>query len=116
MLARKHRFHGYHSLDGVYRRGATVRGPVTMLRYLPNPKRSDYRCAVVVSKKVHKSAVTRNRIRRRIYEIVRTEFQPAKPIDLVITVFDEAVADMPADTLQATLTKQLKAIKTTPLV
>lgn len=116
MLARAYRFHGYHSLDAVYRRGTTVRGPFTMLRYLSNPKRQQYRCAVVVSKKVSKSAVTRNRIRRRIYEIVRNHYQTAAPVDMVITVFDEAAATMPADQLESAITRQLAAIKPTPVV
>jgi ribonuclease P protein component len=55
-----------------------------------------------VSRKVSKSAVRRNRVRRRIYEVVRhmdTDISPA--IDLVFTVFDEHVADMQTDKLQA---------------
>ena len=87
-----------------------------MVRYQGNPRRSDYRCAVVVSKKVHKSAVTRNRIRRRIYEIVRTEFHPTSPVDIVITVFDEVAATMSAEQLRAVISKQLKAVKLTPVV
>lgn len=110
MLARRHRFHGYHSLDGVYRRGKAVRGPHSMLKYAPNDRRKDFRVAVVVSKKVHKSAVVRNRIRRRVYEIVRQNWQSASSYDVVITIFDETVATMPADKLQKEITKQLASI------
>jgi ribonuclease P protein component len=115
MLARAYRFHGYHSLDPVYRRGTTVRGPYTMLRYLTNTKRQQFRCAVVVSKKVHKSAVTRNRIRRRIYELVRLNYKGAA-VDMVITVFDETVATLPADQLEKAISRQLSAVKSTPVV
>lgn len=111
MLARRHRFHGIHSLDAVYRRGQTVRGPHCLLRYAHNPKRSDYRVAVVVSKKVNKSAVVRNRIRRRIYEIVRQQDLPAGT-DLIITVVDGVVATMPADQLQQSLGRQLAKLPT----
>lgn len=110
MLARRHRFHGYHSLDGVYRRGKAVRGPHGMLKYVDNDRRTDFRVAVVVSKKVHKSAVTRNRIRRRVYEVVRQTWHPARAYDVVITIFDAEVATMPADKLQKEITKQLAAI------
>ena len=110
MLARRHRFHGYHSLDGVYRRGKAVRGPHSMLKYMPNDRRKDFRVAVVVSKKVHKSAVTRNRIRRRVYEAVRNNWHPVRAYDVVITIFDDSVATMPADQLQKDITKQLAAI------
>jgi len=52
---------------------------------------------VVVSRKVHKSAVVRNRIRRRIYEIVRqSDARLTDHRDLVFTVFSERIAEMPA--------------------
>lgn len=105
MLKKANRFHGYGSLRHVYRSGTTVRGPVTALKYLKNQHRQTYRLAVVVSRKVSKSAVVRNRIRRRIFEIVRGfESDLNGPYDLVITVFSESVADMPADQLS----KQIK--------
>ena len=62
----------------------------------------DFRLAVVVSKKVSKSAVKRNRIRRRLFEqfrIIRAEHgQPIK-YDIIITVFMEDLADSPASEL-----------------
>ena len=55
----------------------------------------------MVSKKVHKSAVTRNRIRRRIYEIIRqADAALTDHKDLVLTVFSERVADMEASELR----------------
>ena len=109
MLVRSNRFHGYHSLDHVYRRGATVRAPYCALRYVVNSRRQHYRLAVVVSKKVHKSAVVRNRIRRRIYEIVRLH-QPTANLDIVITVYDAVAAELPAAKLRATIIKLLSAL------
>ncbi|MBI3337916.1 ribonuclease P protein component [Candidatus Saccharibacteria bacterium] len=94
MISRKHRFHGYGSLKYVYRHGQTVRGPLTSLKYTHNDRRQTYRLAIVVSKKVNKSAVTRNRIRRRLYEAVRQyESKIIEPYDLVITVFHGFGAD-----------------------
>ncbi len=72
MIAKAHRFHGYGSLNFVYKNGKTERGPLFAVKSILNPKRSEYRMAVVVSRKVNKSAVARNRIRRRLYEIVRS--------------------------------------------
>jgi ribonuclease P protein component len=111
VLARTFRFHGYNSLDGVYRRGKTVRGPLTMLRYMPNQRRKNFRVAVVVSKKVSKSAVARNRMRRRVFEIVRrrSDLIPG-PYDLVFTVFDESVGAMPAADLERVIIKQLEVL------
>lgn len=101
MILRTHRFHGYNSLRHVYSRGTTVRGSNLALKYVLNRRRSSYRAAVVVSRKVHKSAVVRNRIRRRIYEILRGyQSDISQPYDIVITVFHEQLAAMPAKDLQ----------------
>jgi len=109
MIAQKHRFHGYGSLNYLYRNGQTVRGPICSLKYINNPKRKTYRLAVVVSKKVSKSAVLRNRIRRRIYESVRLiEDKINQPYDLVITVFHDQLAEMDIAELRRVIQAQLK--------
>ncbi len=100
MIGRANRFHGYGSLRYVYRHGKTVRGPLMGLRYCPNSKREDYRLAVVVSKKVHKSAVQRNRMRRRIYEVFREHLVHSQPFDLVLTVFSPQAAEVPINELR----------------
>jgi ribonuclease P protein component len=85
-----------------------------MLRYAPNPKRKNYRAAVVVSKKVHKSAVVRNRIRRRVFELVRLHSDLIPGVyDLVFTVFDETVADMAPKELENAVVSQLKSLPRT---
>lgn len=64
----------------------------------------------MVSRKVHKSAVARNRVRRRLYEAVRAlEKDIVEPHDIVITVFQETLIDEPQDGLERQLKKQLKA-------
>jgi len=114
MISKLHRFHGYNSLNYVYRHGQTVRGPLTSLKYAKNERRQTYRVAVVVSKKVHKSAVVRNRIRRRIYEQVRLAGdQIQQPFDIVFTVFHDTVATMPADELAKLVHAQLHQAKIT---
>ena len=95
MLSREHRFHGYTSLNFVYRHGTTVRNQHMALRYARNPKRLSYRVAVIVSRKVHKSAVQRNRVRRRIYEIVRAGKPVIMPYDLVFSVYSEQIVETP---------------------
>ena len=106
MITKINRFHGYGSLNYVYRKGQVVRGPYCMIKFVVNPKRKDYRAAVVVSKKVHKSAVVRNRIRRRIYEIIRSA-NIQKNVDIVLVVFDEYLACAPAQELQQDIKSQL---------
>jgi len=109
MINRTHRFHGHGSLRYVYQRGELVRAGKLSLKYVLNERRQEYRLAVVVSKKVSKSAVLRNRIRRRIYEIVRhLQADITAPYDLVITVFSEDVRDMPNAELTRLITSQLE--------
>jgi len=109
MINRSHRFHGYGSLKYTYQHGRTVRGPLSSLRFVRNDRRKSYRLAVVVSKKVSKSAVVRNRIRRRLFEAVR-EHEPAltAPYDLIITVFSEQIAELPAEEVKLLVRTQLK--------
>ncbi|MDB5164334.1 MAG: ribonuclease [Candidatus Saccharibacteria bacterium] len=112
MISTKHRFHGHNSLRFVYQKGQTVRAGVGSLKYTLNTRRNSYRLAVVVSKKVSKSAVQRNRIRRRIYEAVRLqEAAITKPYDLVITVFQDNVTTMPSEKLRQDVTYLLRQAK-----
>ncbi len=104
MVTSRHRFQGRNSLSAAYRRGTVVRGQSLQLRVLKNQSAS-YRLAVVVSKKVHKSAVVRNRIRRRLYEIARLRLSETNRDDLIISVFDLRLATMPAADLQKTVVK-----------
>ena len=115
MIGRTHRFHGYNSLNGVYRNGKTVRGSVMSIRYVNRGNKS-YRIAVVVSRKVHKSAVKRNRIRRRIYEICRRQDTVAlEGLDLIFTVFSDQVAEIDHTKLELMVTDLLKKASQTPV-
>lgn len=73
------------------------------LVFVPN-ERGFTRIAVVVSKKVEKTAVGRNRIRRRIYETLRKNFQyvPEKT-DYVFVVFSKDILTMPQSELEKLL-------------
>lgn len=109
MIGRANRFHGRGSITRLYANGKTVRTGSLALRYTQNPKRRDYRVAVVVSRKVSKSAVVRNRIRRRIYEQVRILSGGfTAPYDLVFTVFEPKVATVVSSELAADIAKLCK--------
>ncbi len=110
MIAKEYRFHGRGSLHYVYRKGRTYRCEYMSLR-CARSRREDYRLAIVVSKKVSKSAVTRNRIRRVLYEIVRVykkESDKLWPYDLVLSVFDERLLCVPHDELTTQVRKILQ--------
>ena len=72
MLSKKYRFHSRGGVRYTYAHGKTIRTPKMSLVYNEN-SRGFQRFAVVVSKKIEKTAVGRNRIRRRVYEAIRSE-------------------------------------------
>ncbi len=93
----------------MYQKGKIIRGPFCALKYVHNSRRDTYRVAVVVSRKVHKSAVVRNRIRRRIYEIVRQAApQINAPYDIVVIVYSDQLATLPADQLHQAIHEKLE--------
>ncbi len=109
MINRSHRFHGNNSLRAVYRHAQTLRSSSLSLKVAGNQRREGYRAAVVVSRKVSHSAVVRNRIRRRIFEIIRHHTDPRSPSDLVVTVFGPELATLPANQLEKNVSELLAA-------
>lgn len=78
-LPQRHRLKGQRIFNCLHRRGRASHGPFLVLRWLvadpallPPSQRdhapSPWRCGVVVSSKVHKRAVRRNRLRRLLHE------------------------------------------------
>lgn len=106
MIKGKYRFHGHAGLRYVYRKSASVRSRLLVIRYVVNTRRRTPRLAVVVSKKVLKSAVGRNRIRRRIYELLRLEIPELANYDLAVIVTSAEARDVAATELQSSI-KQL---------
>ena len=110
MLERKHRFHGYSSLKKVYPKTKTIRGGFVSLRYAERPPGKPYRVAVVVGRKVHKSAVKRNRIRRRIYEAVRMSHSIPSSTDLIFNVYSDQLAEIEYKKLQEQINELLTKV------
>lgn len=109
MIAYRFRFHGHGSLRYLYTKGAIARGRLLQLRYAPNKRRVHSRAVVIVGKKVVKSAVKRNRIRRRLYEILRRHWSYIlAPTDMALTVFAPEVGTMPAAELETHVIELLK--------
>lgn len=100
MLSRKYRFHSRGGVRFTYKKGKTIRQPKISFVFIKNT-RNKQRFAVVVSKKVLKSAVGRNRIRRRVYEALRLELPNIlKPMDCIFTVYSKEIKDIPFARLQ----------------
>lgn len=90
------RFHGHNSLRYVYTNGKAVRSANLTIKWVKNTHRSKSRISVVVSKKVLKSAIGRNRIRRRLYEYARLH-EPLfnEVFDIVIIVTSAELRTIP---------------------
>ncbi len=109
MLSSLYRFHGHGSLRFVYAKGQVVRSKYFILKYSPNPRRTVPRVAVVVSKKIMKPAVGRNRIRRRLYEAIRHELpQLNERTDIVFIVISPEVMTAPAEEINRSVSSALK--------
>lgn len=110
MLAGKFRFHGHASLRFVFGHGKTYRFKSLSMRVAPNPRREHSRVAVVVSKKVIKASPKRNQVRRRIYEVLRVQWEHIVPAsDILISVYDPNVLEMSPAQLTHELVTALRA-------
>lgn len=108
MLSQHLRFHGYNSLRYLYRNGEAIRSQLFTMKFIHNPRRQHSRVAVVVSKKVLKKAVGRNRIRRRVYEILRHELPLIKgSYDIVCIVSSPEVREMEFEALRGQIKEML---------
>src|SRR6266550_1225843 len=109
MLEQSYRFHGHGRLRFLYQRGKTYRTKSLSLRLVRNPQRVNGRLAVIVTKTVQKAAPRRNRIRRRVYEVIRTHWEHIAPShDMIISVYDTQTDIMPPAELEALVVDALK--------
>ena len=92
----------------MYRHASAERSRLLTIKYVANRRRRMPRIAVVVSKKVHKSAVGRNRIRRRIYEILRQQVPHFTGVyDVALIITSSEVLTTPHDELVLVVTNLL---------
>ena len=94
MISKRYRFHSRGGVRYTYQNGKTIRGSKISIVFADN-SRNRQRYAVVVSKKVLKSAVGRNRIRRRVYEAIRAELPKVeKPVDCIFIIYSKDILDI----------------------
>lgn len=108
MISKRYRFHSRGGVRYTYQNGKTIRGSKISLVFADN-SRNKQRYAVVVSKKVLKSAVGRNRIRRRMYEAIRLELPHIeKPVDCIFIVYSKDILDLEYKELRSLIHNLLK--------
>lgn len=108
MLSRRYRFHSRGGVHYTYKHGRMFRGAKISLIANENSRKKQ-RFAVVISKKILKSAVGRNRIRRRVYEAIRLEFpRIKKPIDCIFLIYSKDILTVEFKELRKILQDLLK--------
>ena len=107
MLAKRYRFHSRGGVNFTYKHGKTIRTPKMSLVFAKN-SRNHQRFAVVISKKVIKSAVGRNRVRRRVYEAIRLNLPdfPDKK-DCIFIIYSKEIKEMSFPNLQKLISSLL---------
>lgn len=114
MLSADYRFHGHGSLNYLFRNGVVIRKAWVLMRFVENKRRENSRVAVIVGKKTAKSAVVRNRIRRRVYEVIRTHWELVPPhTDIAVTIVSAEAAVLSVKELEMVLISVLKRITPT---
>ena len=112
MISKELRFHGYGSLRYLYKNGDAIRLRPFTVKYVKNKFRKNPRIAVVVSKKVLKSAVSRNRVRRRIFEHIRPLIGDlGQSYDIAIIVTSTDVLEMESKDITKYLRQAIYEIK-----
>lgn len=98
MLQRTHRLRRQKDFARVFKHGHTVHMPAFTIKYHTN-RHSRTRVAVVISTKVAKRAVVRNRTRRRFYAQLQRMWPRIEPgMDIVILLRRQAT-DLRGDRL-----------------
>ena len=113
MISQHYRFLGRGSLRYLFRRARTIGQPTDplRLRWAVNRRQSAPRLAVIVSKKVSKKAVVRNRIRRRCFEFWRPHLPGLPATDLALVATRAELADWSAPRLAELNQKLLERLK-----
>jgi ribonuclease P protein component len=113
MLAANNRLRRPRDITRVYKRGVYGGADGTLSLKAAPSGLTESRLVVVVGKKVDKRAVVRNRIRRRLIEILRSQWATLPGgYDIVISVHSD-ISAAPAADLRAALTAALDRARVT---
>lgn len=80
MLPRRNRLRAEADIQHVFRKGRRRHGALMTVHIQPA---TENRSTVIVGKKISKKAVVRNRLKRRIRDVIRRN-QPARAVDMIV--------------------------------
>lgn len=105
MLLKQNRLTKKKDFENVFKKGQGAKSGFLLLKFIPN-KLDHTRFAFVVSQKVSKKAVQRNKIKRYLREKVRLEMAKVKKgLDCVLVVFPGFTIEGAEDSLNILLSK-----------
>lgn len=110
MLPRKYRLTAEKDFNRIFKRGRSVHGQGLGLKIALNQLEVS-RFAFVVSTKVSKKAVVRNRLKRQMREIVHEVLKDMKQGTDVVVMARKEIVDIEFDVLRESLLKALKKAK-----
>lgn len=103
MFSRVHRLAKEGDITRVLRKGRKFFDPFFTVRMLYADTATTARFAIVISTKVSKKATQRNRLRRILREVLRTQLASIRPGDYLIQVQPRIMQATEADQRQALL-------------
>lgn len=110
MLARRYRIGSKPRVLHILKKGRVLKWGGFYFRRLPN-RAGHPRFALIVSKKIGRQAVTRNRVRRRVYEAIRKNLGPhEKSCYDVVVLCSAAIASSDYPRIERDIIAGLKKI------
>ena len=109
MLARRNRLRKSRDIQRVSKQGRLAAGAFITVRTQAN-RFQLIRCAVVISKKVDKRAVVRNRCRRRVQEILRTHLSELQGGSDILIYIRKDISDLSVAEIQSEVLNTLKRV------
>jgi len=110
MLAKMYRLAKQKDFDNVFKRGKPVFSTNLKIKFVTN-ERKNSRLAFVVSNKISKKATVRNKLRRQMSEIVRTNLKMIKMGYDVVVVVKQSILKRNFEQIEKELLADLKKAK-----
>ena len=113
MLPKKYRLTGYQ-VSQTFKKGRFFSAPLFTLKFLPSKNSSDLKnslFSITVPLKIEKKAVSRNRIRRQVYEIIRYLLPELKSGWAVAILAKKEILDKKYHQIEEELQKAFREIK-----
>lgn len=105
-LSPKYRLSKSHEIKEVFKRGKGLSSRFFQIRFI-SAALGLKKLAFIVGLKVSKKAVTRNRIKRKISEIIRLNISKIKPGHLIVILVKPQAANEEPENLEEDLVKSL---------